>query len=308
MGSLADLRQPYLRDTFVFSGSKEAVRAFLIFGVLLAVLIAISAQLALRELSVDILADRLDVGAIEARRIAQIITDAGRDGDGIDFSKIRARNAELTAAINDHLSVRFFIHHVEVVDRFGIRQLWVTNKLSPSEHATTIPDLSFPEDWPSRDEQIVKWPLERRRERSGWAYLLSRSWTSWPRSRRSLRIKVAVAAALALAVLVAGFFYVLHLVRKNRKLEQARQSAARASYVGLLASGLAHEIRNPLNAMNMNLQMLEEELQGVPGIEHEELARAARLDQERDQAARAAGQQLPGLRAAGHSRASRRWT
>jgi signal transduction histidine kinase len=39
------------------------------------------------------------------------------------------------------------------------------------------------------------------------------------------------------------------------------QSAERASYVGLLASGLAHEIRNPLNAMNMNLQMLEEELQ-----------------------------------------------
>jgi signal transduction histidine kinase len=59
-------------------------------------------------------------------------------------------------------------------------------------------------------------------------------------------------------------------VRKNRKLEHARQSAARASYVGLLASGLAHEIRNPLNAMNMNVQMLEEELQGVPGIEHEE--------------------------------------
>jgi signal transduction histidine kinase len=35
--------------------------------------------------------------------------------------------------------------------------------------------------------------------------------------------------------------------------------------VGLLASGLAHEIRNPLNAMNMNLQMLEEELQLAPG-------------------------------------------
>jgi len=86
----------------------------------------------------------------------------------------------------------------------------------------------------------------------------------------TLRIKVVIAAALALAVLVAGFFYVLHLVRKNRKLEQARQSAARASYVGLLASGLAHEIRNPLNAMNMNVQMLEEELQGLPGIEDEE--------------------------------------
>ena len=36
--------------------------------------------------------------------------------------------------------------------------------------------------------------------------------------------------------------------------------ADRLAYVGTLASGLAHEIRNPLNAMNMNLQMLEEEL------------------------------------------------
>jgi len=34
--------------------------------------------------------------------------------------------------------------------------------------------------------------------------------------------------------------------------------------MGFLARGLAHEIRNPLNAMNMNLQMLEEELSGLP--------------------------------------------
>jgi signal transduction histidine kinase len=44
-----------------------------------------------------------------------------------------------------------------------------------------------------------------------------------------------------------------------------------------LGSGLAHEIRNPLNSMNMNLQMLEEELQGVPGLEggeHVEMLRS----------------------------------
>jgi signal transduction histidine kinase len=82
---------------------------------------------------------------------------------------------------------------------------------------------------------------------------------------------VILAAALALAVLVAGFFYVLYLLRKNRRLEHARQSAARASYVGLLASGLAHEIRNPLNAMSMNLQMLEEELPTGNGPEQAEL-------------------------------------
>lgn len=270
MRSSADTGHPYFRDTFVSSGWKEAVRAFLVFGVLLAVLIGVSAQLALRELSVDILADRLDVGAIEAQRIAQIVTEAGQDGDGIDFSKIRVRRNELIDVIDRRLRVRFFIHHVEVVDRFGIRQLWVTNKLYPTEHASIVPDLSFPEDWPSRNEQIVKWPLQYSEGMVRLGVSSQPILDELAEVQSTLRIKVVIAAALALAVLVTGFFYVLHLVRKNRKLEHARQSAARASYVGLLASGLAHEIRNPLNAMNMNVQMLEEELQGVPGIEDEE--------------------------------------
>jgi signal transduction histidine kinase len=45
----------------------------------------------------------------------------------------------------------------------------------------------------------------------------------------------------------------------------------------VVGSGLAHEIRNPLNSMNMNLQMLEEELQGVRGLEggeHVEMLRS----------------------------------
>jgi signal transduction histidine kinase len=32
------------------------------------------------------------------------------------------------------------------------------------------------------------------------------------------------------------------------------------AYIGTLASGLAHEIRNPLNSLNLNMQMLEEEI------------------------------------------------
>jgi signal transduction histidine kinase len=95
--------------------------------------------------------------------------------------------------------------------------------------------------------------------------------------RRSLRIKVALVATLGVALLAVGLFYSLYLLRKTRALEHARQSSERREYRVNLGSGLAHEIRNPLNSMNMNLQMLEEELQGVPGIEggeHVEMLRS----------------------------------
>ncbi len=37
------------------------------------------------------------------------------------------------------------------------------------------------------------------------------------------------------------------------------------AYIGTLASGLAHEIRNPLNSLNLNMQMLEEEIEEIQG-------------------------------------------
>lgn len=45
----------------------------------------------------------------------------------------------------------------------------------------------------------------------------------------------------------------LHLMQRNAELD-------RMAYVGTLASGLAHEIRNPLSAMNVNLEVIREEL------------------------------------------------
>src|SRR4030095_1335784 len=82
--------------------------------------------------------------------------------------------------------------------------------------------------------------------------------------QKSLRVQVLLAAFFGLAVLGVGFLYVLHLIRRIRRLEEAKIQADRRATLGFLARGLAHEIRNPLNAMNMNLQMLEEELSGVP--------------------------------------------
>ncbi len=84
------------------------------------------------------------------------------------------------------------------------------------------------------------------------------------RLRRSLITNVFIGAGLSLLVLVVGFLYVLRMLHRTRQLEAEAQMADRLAYVGTLAGGLAHEIRNPLNAMNMNVQMLQEELEDAP--------------------------------------------
>ena len=76
---------------------------------------------------------------------------------------------------------------------------------------------------------------------------------------RSHLLRLAgVVAALTAALLLGAYGVVTWLYQRGRALEQQAQSAQRLAYLGTLASGLAHEIRNPLNAVNLNLQMLEE--------------------------------------------------
>jgi len=218
------------RLAFTSTSGGETIRAYLIFGVLLTLLVGIAVQLAFREVGVGVLTNRLDLAQREAQAIAARVSQR---------------------------------------DRFGVRQLYHSRFQGPERPRPVAPvgvDLS---------KNVI---LRAAVGISDGQVLVGVS----PQPvieeinalRKALRTKVAVAAVLAVGVLIAGLFYVLHLLRKTRQLEHSRQSAARASYVGLLASGLAHEIRNPLNAMNMNLQMLEEELEsagGMPDQEYREL-------------------------------------
>ncbi len=97
------------------------------------------------------------------------------------------------------------------------------------------------------------------------------------RLRREQMLRLAIGGAISLLLLLVAFLYVLRLVHRTRKLEADAQRASHLAHLGTLASGLAHEIRNPLNAMNINLQVLEEELveAGVSG-EALELLRSSR--------------------------------
>jgi signal transduction histidine kinase len=233
-------------------------------------LLAIAGQLAFREVSLKVLTNRLDLAQHEARRIADTVARLGRVGHTVDFSRLRQNETALRNYVHERLARRFFIHHVEIRDRFGVRQLFFSAQSVPREPRWPTDAKLKPVDWPTTPAQVVRVPLGRSEGEVRVGISPEPVLQELDAIRKSLRTKVAAATAAAILLLVIGLFYVLHLVRKNRRLELSRQSAERASYVGLLASGLAHEIRNPLNAMNLNLQMLDEELRDCPELPHAE--------------------------------------
>ena len=83
--------------------------------------------------------------------------------------------------------------------------------------------------------------------------------------RTNLQRKLWMGATIAVLILMVAFYYVLRLLKRTRALEAQAQMDDRLTYVGGLAAGLAHEIRNPLNVLSMNLQMLEEDVAGRLG-------------------------------------------
>jgi signal transduction histidine kinase len=61
--------------------------------------------------------------------------------------------------------------------------------------------------------------------------------------------------------------------KKEMEREARQEEASRLAYIGTLASGLAHEIRSPLNAMKLNLDLLKEDLEAVREDKREEFAK-----------------------------------
>lgn len=78
--------------------------------------------------------------------------------------------------------------------------------------------------------------------------------------RRDLLRQAGIIAALTVALFVAGYVIYSRLSRQAALAERQAREAEQMAYVGTLASGLAHEIRSPLNSLNLNMQMLQEEM------------------------------------------------
>lgn len=97
--------------------------------------------------------------------------------------------------------------------------------------------------------------------------------------RRRLLINTAAAGGLAFLVLTAAVAFIWHLVQRNTRLEERRRLDEELASLGTLAANLAHEIRNPLNALSLNLELLQEDL--TRSEVESETARLARLEVDR---------------------------
>jgi signal transduction histidine kinase len=104
------------------------------------------------------------------------------------------------------------------------------------------------------------------------------------RLRRELLTQTITTAALTAVTLLLAFVLVWHLIQRTRRLETQAREAEEFAALGTLAANLAHEIRNPLNSINLNLELLEEDLEvhagdvtGSLATTRQEVGRLARL-------------------------------
>ena len=68
------------------------------------------------------------------------------------------------------------------------------------------------------------------------------------------------AAVGGLAAIPLSLWAVRRATRKVRQLEQRARTAERLAELGTLTGGLAHEIKNPLSTIGLNIQLIQEDL------------------------------------------------
>jgi signal transduction histidine kinase len=254
--------------------------ATLVFGIFLLSNIALFSWLIFRSLSQREVERVLLETKADAEELALRIEGTAK-GHGKDLYTAMAVERETQTYIDSILRKRLIVRKVEIRDKSGAlvfeeqSQFHIPAKPEPRSDSLRKPSVL-------RSPELGK-PVEPRlrTEEKEWESTFEVPAVQVPIgdlgqlqigiSSRELRSRIGVLrqdligkavwiGASSMLFLVTGFLAVWSLLKRAERLEIQAAEAERLAYLGTLASGLAHEIRNPLNSLNLNMQMLEEEL------------------------------------------------
>lgn len=240
--------------------SRRLVFASAIFGLFVLFDIALFAwlifdSLSQREIEKVLLETRQD-----AEPIAERLAEHAREREIEDLFVVVTAAQETRTYIESILSRRELMRSIEVRDREGtvVYQEELRDPLPLDDSGPIIDDEGRPErplletTVPIGDLGTLVIGLSEEEVQERIHNL-----------RRDLVRQASLVGAFTGILLIAAFVAFFQLFRRARRIEDQALERERLAYVGTLASGLAHEIRSPLNSLSLNMQMLEEETRDV---------------------------------------------
>lgn len=203
----------------------------------------------------------------EAKGLAERLGDRIEEEQGEkNLYKVVAVERELQTYIDDVLNKREIVQSVEIRDREGKLVFRSNTKAEKREGDVEPLRLESRELPPNIEEKTVRRDEEYTLEAPIGELGIVRIGVSEAALGRRIGVlrghllrQTGLIGAVTLAIMVLAYFIIWRLWTSGRRLEAKALEAERLAYIGTLASGLAHEIRNPLNSLNLNMQMLEEE-------------------------------------------------
>ena len=200
----------------------------------------------------------------EARELAQRIADRPELAEE-DLYLIITYQSDIQRYIDDELAERELVESVRVFDKSG-SLVFQSREAKPGlDEGSGGTRITLPEELPGLPPDLSESDYEVREPIGdlGWLRIGISPRQLAERTavlRQDLIERLVWIVIVSLLVLVSAYAIIWLLLVRARRLEEQKEEADRLAYIGTLAAGLAHEIRNPLNSLNLNMQMLGEEL------------------------------------------------